>query len=433
MPKNTLGKHPALKITGYVIFLLFIYFLLPFYSVSRLGFLGLAILFLFYLINIAVGAAIFKRYSARIYSLDSLIQGLREKLNLLSIEYCKIQEINIALNEKHNRYNSLRGFLEKINQSLDLGKVADIIASGVFSLIGNRKCVCLLYLVDPQTQKLSLFKAKKEEPGLIIKSKEGSILDLWVLKHASPLLIEDIKNDFRFDLEKLKLQDPRDFSSLISAPFIVENKFLGIIRLDNKQAGFFTQDDLRFLVSISDLGKLALESSELFRKTQDLAIHDSLTLLYTKGYFSERLKEEFKRCLRQAMPFSVLMLDIDFFKNYNDKFGHAAGDIVLKEISRIIRESLSKFNAIISRFGGEEFCVGLSGMDKHGACDVAEALRERIGEEKIILRRTVSHVSVSIGVANFPADVTEEDELIRASDKALYKAKEKGRNRVCHI
>lgn len=430
---NTLGKLLPLKITGYIFIFLLVYFIVPFYFSCRFNSHRLAALLLFYSANLIAAALILRKHSAKNYSLDSSIQNLREKLNLLSVEYFKIQEANVALNERRARYNSLRGFLDKINQSLDLDKVADTIASGAFSLVGDKKGTCLLYLVDPRTQKLALFKAKKEDSGLVVKSKEGNILDFWVLKHANPLLIEDVKNDFRFDLEKLKLQDSRVISSLVAAPLISENKFLGIIRLDNQQANFFTQDDLRFLVSIADLGALALENSELFQKTQDLAIHDALTLLYTKGYFAERLKEEFKRCLRQAMPLSMLMLDIDFFKSYNDEFGHTAGDIVLKEISRVISDSLGNFNAVISRFGGEEFCVSLSGIDKDSACKIAETLRERIEKEKIILRRTDSHVTVSIGVANFPADATEEDELIRTSDKALYMAKQKGRNRVCSI
>nr|MBP7836438.1 GGDEF domain-containing protein [Candidatus Omnitrophota bacterium] len=212
-----------------------------------------------------------------------------------------------------------------------------------------------------------------------------------------------------------------------------ENKILGIIRLDNPAKYFYSQDDLRFLVSVSDLGAVALENSELFKRTQDLAIHDALTSLYTKGYFAERLKGECKRCARQKMPLAMLMLDIDLFKNYNDKFGHTAGDIVLKKVSQLIAGFLNNFNPIISRFGGEEFCAIIAGMDKAGALAAAETLRCRIEEEKIILRREESHITVSIGVANFPDDAVEEDELIQRADKAMYKAKQKGRNRVCSI
>ncbi len=430
---NTLGKFFPLKITGYTLLFLSLYLILPVYLAEFCRPNRLIPLFSFYLINCIIVTGLLRKNSSKSYSLDSLIQEIREKINLLTVDYLKAQENSIALNEKRQRYDSLKNLLENINQSLDLDTVADAFVVKVFSLVGKNKGVCVLYLVDNQTQRLSLFKARKEDPGLVIKSKEGDIFDFWVLRHASPLLVEDIKNDFRFDLEKLKSQDARAISSLINAPFISENKFLGSIRLDNPESHFFTQDDLRFLVAMSDLGALALENSELFQRTQDLAIHDALTALYTKGYFAERLKDEFKRCHRQSLPLSMLMLDIDLFKNYNDQFGHTAGDIVLREISSIIRDALSNFNAIISRFGGEEFCCVITGMDKNSAYSVAEALRERIEKQKIILRRSESHVTVSIGIANFPQDAADEDELIQRSDKALYKAKQKGRNQVCCI
>jgi diguanylate cyclase (GGDEF)-like protein len=432
MPKP-LGNALPLKITGYTALFLLLYFILPVYFFKFFGTHRAIFLFLFYAANFVIVVCLFRKNSAKIYAFDSLIQDNQERLNLLNVECLKEVENNLALKEKSKRYNSLKVVLEKINQSLDLDEVADNLTSEAFSLIGAKDEVCVLYLVDNQTQKLALFKAKKGEPNLVVKSKEGNILDIWVLRHASPLLIEDIKNDFRFDLEKLRLQDPRSVASLIAAPFISENKLLGLIKLDSKRARSYTQDDLRFLVSISDLGALAIENSELFQRTQDLAIHDALTSLYTKGYFGERLKDEFKRCRRQATPICALMLDIDLFKNYNDKFGHTAGDIVLKEISRIIKDVLSNFNSIISRFGGEEFCAVITGMDKNSACGLADSLRERIEKEKIYLRRIESHVTVSIGVANFPDDAADEDELIQRSDKALYEAKQKGRNRVCCI
>ena len=290
--------------------------------------------------------------------------------------------------------------------------------------------MCILYLVDEQTQVLSLFKTKKENEKLIIKSKKGDIFDLWVLRHTSPLFVEEARKDFRFDLDKLKIQDIRPISSLISSPLMSEHRFLGILRLDNPVSGFYTQDDLRFFVTICDLGGVALENCKLFQKMQDLAIHDGLTSLYTKGYFLERLKEEYKRSIRQNTTLPLLMLDIDHFKNYNDKFGHTAGDIVLKNLSLTIVEFLKDSSAIISRFGGEEFCIILPCIDKKEAHVIAERLRKKIEKTKIILRRQKTNITVSIGVATFPLDTRDEDELILRADKAMYNAKQKGRNRV---
>ncbi len=385
----------------------------------------------FYLINLLFALYSLKKNHSRIYQLRLKIEDLRERINLLHDEHSHELKNKIALRDKIGRYNSLKNIIEELNQNLDLESVADSLASISFSLIADNRGVCLLYLLDQETQlRLSLIKTKKENKGLVIKTKEGDIFDFWVLRHATPLLIEDIKKDFRFDLDRLKSEDMRPVSSLIAAPLVSEHRFFGILRLDHPDTGFYSQDDLRFLVKICDLGAVALENGELFKKTQDLAVHDELTSLYTKGYFLERLKEECKRGLRQNRAFSLLMLDIDYFKHYNDKFGHMAGDIVLKTISQIITEIFKDANPIVSRFGGEEFCVAISGADKKKAYGLACELLAKVEKTKITLRKQETGVTVSIGVATFIEDAQDENELIFKADRAMYEAKQKGRNRV---
>jgi len=399
--------------------------------VFQLHFFPLKVLSAFYLFNLSVALFILKLNRSRIYRFRLKAQDLKEQSNILTDKNSQEIKNHAALEEKIRRYNKLKDIIEEINQNLSVESIADRLAEISFSLIAKGKGVCVLYLADSQTQQLILFKTKKENRNLIIKTKEGDIFDSWVLRHATPLLIEDIKKDFRFDLDKLKAQDVRPIASLISAPFLSTHRFLGALRLDYSQANFFSQDDLRLLVAISDLGAVALENGELFQKTQDLAIHDELTALYTKGYFLERLKEEYKRSVRQNRPLSLLMLDIDYFKNYNDKFGHTAGDIVLRTLSQSITAELKDVGPIISRFGGEEFCVLISGLLKPKVMSIAEGLRKKIENLKIVLRREETGITVSIGVATFPQDAKDEDELIIKSDRMMYEAKQSGRNMVC--
>jgi diguanylate cyclase (GGDEF)-like protein len=128
-----------------------------------------------------------------------------------------------------------------------------------------------------------------------------------------------------------------------------------------------------------------------------------------------------------------MMIDIDFFKQYNDKFGHTAGDIVLKKMGQLLYDVLRDYNPLLCRFGGEEFLVMLPGINKAMSLDIAEKLRSRIEKENIVLRRQDTYITVSIGVASLPVDTKDEDELIQKADKAMYSAKSKGRNRVCFI
>jgi len=358
------------------------------------------------------------------------MQNLEEKINILKDQNLQESKSRYALEEKIRRYSSLKVIIEEINQELEIDATAGSLVNIVFSLVGNSKGTCIFYLIDQQSQKLSLFKTRKEDKRLVIKAKEGDMFDLWVLRHISPLLIENVKRDFRFDLEFIKPQELRPISSLISSPLVTENSFVGVLRLDNNDPAVYSQDDLRLLVTISDLGAVAIENGELFQKTQDLAIHDGLTGLFTKGYFLDRLKEQCKRTLRQKEKFSLLMLDIDYFKKYNDRFGHTAGDIVLKSISASISEFLKEANPIICRFGGEEFCIILPRKDKKEADLLAEGLLKKVEETKVVLRRQETNITVSIGVATFPEDAGSEDELILKADKAMYLAKQNGRNRV---
>ncbi len=411
------------------IFLLF-YICLPIYLAINLKLLSFKVLFVFYFFNLLAIGYLFNKNLKVSYRLKLKIQDIQEKLNILQDQ--NLQEINnkASLEEKIRRYASLKNIIEKINKDFDIDCIAGSVTDIAFSLIGANKGVGILYLVDNQSQKIVLLKTKKEDKKLVIKAKEGDIFDFWVLRHAGPLLVEDAGNDFRFDLEKVKKQDTRPILSLIISPFISENRFLGILRLDRDIPGFYSQDDLRFLVAISDIAAVALENAELFQKTQDLAIHDSLTSFYTKVYFRQRLKDECKRSIVSGIPLSLLMLDIDYFKNYNDKFGHTSGDIVLKNLSSNIQNSLKDCNFLISRFGGEEFCVALLGKDKGQTRAIAEELRAQIEKMKINLRRQDTGITVSIGLASFAQNITDEDELIRKADLAMYEAKQKGRNRV---
>ena len=352
-------------------------------------------------------------------------------MNLASEERAGEIKGREALAAKISRYRGLKGVAEELNQSLELDYLAQHLTRIAFSLVAGNKGACLLYLVDSRANQISLFKAQRQGAGGVIKEKEGDIFDAWVLRHASPLLVENTSRDFRFDAGKLSLRQEREISSLISAPLVSRQRISGILRLDNPQPGFFAQDDLRFLVKICELGAAALENSRLYARTQDLASHDELTGLHTKDYCLERMARECRSAGRHKGTLSLLLVDIDNFKAYNDRFGHTAGDILLKAVSRLIRDSFQGEGVLTSRFGGEEFCILLGGVGRDAAFGLAQRLREKIAQEKVILRRQETAVTASIGVAGLPADAAEADELIQKADKAMYQAKEKGRNQVC--
>ena len=427
MQQNSAGKKTWLCILFFAVILVAINSVFLQQKINLIFYLA------FILSNIFIFVLFLKFYSAKLLLIQSDAQHYQETINIIAVENKKNQEHNLALKLKITRYDNLKKLIEDLNQSLKLDIVIGVLSSTVYTLISNSTGVALFYLVDNHYQKINLVHSIKDDADLVVLSKEGDIFDQWVLRHSSQLIIENLKNDFRFDSDSIGGQELRPVISLISSPLISNNSLLGLLRLESETAGFFNQDDLRFLSLVADLGAVALENSLLFQKTQDLAIHDDLTALYTRSYFIDRLRDETRRVQRLDQHLSLMMIDIDFFKQYNDKFGHILGDLVLKRMGILLKDALGEFNPLLCRFGGEEFLVMLSGIDKKKSLIIAEELRQRIQKEKIMLRRQDTHITVSIGVASLPLDTKDEDELVQKVDRAMYAAKEKGRNRVCSI
>ncbi|MES0492161.1 MAG: GGDEF domain-containing protein [Leptospirales bacterium] len=167
---------------------------------------------------------------------------------------------------------------------------------------------------------------------------------------------------------------------------------------------------------------------------KNLAVKDGLTGLYNHRYFYEKLKEEFTRVKRYGKTVVLLMIDIDHFKQYNDEFGHVAGDFILKEVAANLQEE-SRETDTVARYGGEEFVIIAPEMSKAQAKPFAERVRQLIVDFEFKNEQISAgkHLTISIGVGVYPGDGDTFDELIQATDKALYRAKETGRNKVVEV
>ena len=187
---------------------------------------------------------------------------------------------------------------------------------------------------------------------------------------------------------------------------------------------------IKYIPYFAKLLKLCLERIRLYEKMQELSIYDSLTKVYNRRHFMERYRDEFERANKVKIDLSFLMVDIDYFKKINDTYGHLVGDAVLREVAKLIRANLREID-FIGRFGGEEFSVVLLETDKASAIMAAERISSRISRERIKVFDEALNITVSIGVAELPQNTSDPDIFIEVADKALYKAKVTGRNRVC--
>jgi len=164
----------------------------------------------------------------------------------------------------------------------------------------------------------------------------------------------------------------------------------------------------------------------------DLAHLDGLTGAYNKKYITEYLNTEIKRCKDLSLPLSFIIFDLDHFKSVNDKYGHLAGDFVLKESINLIKEKVLRASDIIGRYGGEEFCIILSEAPLKRAADVAERIRIAVEEYKFEYNNKILPITISIGVACIGNKISTGEEIIEEADHKLYKAKQNGRNQVVY-
>ena len=378
-----------------------------------------------FLLTSFVGYNFLKMTENSFHSHTLKIEKLDEETTILSSAKREKEKVISALEAKLNRYSVLKDVATSLSTVLAIEDVESIIVERVRSTVA-KDGRAFLFLINTEKQELSLSASY----GMLkSKEKKGDFFDQWVFRHRKSLIIEDIGRDFRFpDSEVDKAKE--SFKSLIATPIITGNKLLGIIRMDHEKEFAFAQDDLRLLDIISGLGAVALQNAYLYSRTQELAIRDGLTGLFVRRVFMERFQEELRRGLRAKHPFSLLMLDIDHFKTYNDQYGHTSGDLVLKHISRIVTFIVGE-GGIVGRYGGEELAILLIGADKDRALKEAEEIRVLVEKKPLMLRRKESHVTVSIGVSAYPSDSSVREDLIRIADERLYKAKTKGRNRVC--
>ncbi len=213
--------------------------------------------------------------------------------------------------------------------------------------------------------------------------------------------------------------------TFMAFPLFVGDNMSAILAIEG--ASRFSYGRFRILVP-----QVALEfrKVDLYEQVQKLSIVDGLTEVFLRRYLMERLEEEVDRARRLSLSFSVGMVDVDHFKQCNDKYGHLVGDAVLKKIAERLKSSVREVD-MIARYGGEEFCIVLPETDKKSAKMVAERLRKSIETKEIKAFDENVRMTVSAGISTFPEDGENVATLVDKADTALYKAKRKGRNRVC--
>lgn len=241
------------------------------------------------------------------------------------------------------------------------------------------------------------------------------------LRTARPAVANDVRRDEDY------VAIVPDVLAKLCVPIVVDGRVEGMINLESRTVDSYSPGDVDFLAALAESTAIAVKNSRLYRTVEQSAIRDGLTGLYNHSYFHQTLTDEMVRARRYGRDVSLVLLDVDDFKRYNDDFGHLAGDRVLRWLGKVLLEHTRRADTV-ARYGGEEFAVIMSETPHDQAMIAAEKLLfaiDRKGPDD-----TEGKITVSLGVSTYPADGASTADLIAAADRRMYRAKHEGKNRM---
>jgi len=323
---------------------------------------------------------------------------------------------------------TLLNFAGSMSDVIDLEELAEAILTPITSAVRASQTTVLF----PGNNHFSARFARryiKDAPVIPVKFYRDSPIVTWLARENKPLTREIITIEPEF---KGLWQEERDTLGAaqieLLCPLKSKQKLVAILAMSKKYPrGFYTQDDADMLMTLAHEAAIAIENADLYERARQRTNTDELTGLFNHRYFHQRLDEEITRSSRFGDIFSLIFLDVDLFKAYNDVSGHLAGDIVLKQIGHLVRESVRDTD-ICFRYGGDEFAVILPETHLDDGRKLAERIRKGI-EAQMDLQG--APLTCSVAIASWPTDGVMREEIIQAADAALYYAKQTGKNRTC--
>jgi diguanylate cyclase (GGDEF)-like protein len=287
----------------------------------------------------------------------------------------------------------------------------------------------LTYFWNEKEDRFALRSCVAVDEKLRTTQGSGNLFNLWAVKHGKPMLF----TPGRLLTVDALLADMNSRSALI-VPVFVNNRVMGSLQFFSEKADAFSQEDIQLLWIMVRVAENLLARETATEGLIQFAFTDHLTGLRTRGYFEQQLELEMKRSERNQQPFVLLMLDIDHFKTLNDTYGHHVGDVVLKQVARILTADMREVDTV-ARYGGEEFVIVLPDTTEEEGHAVAQRIRKAVEQAEYAHERLpgaeTKRLSISIGLSVFDAKLrTNKRELVDSADSALYTAKSLGRNRV---
>ena len=324
-------------------------------------------------------------------------------------------------------HTATKALLSTLDLEILLGQILDAAISAIPAAEKG-----MLYLIAHDTGRLEMRATlgySESDPRIQKYGEAGSASYIeQVVQKRAPVRIDNLGNTIS-SREHEQDQDEQSAQSAIAAPLIMENRILGALTLESLKQAAFSNSDLRLLVNFAITATAAIRNAQLHAEVHKMAITDALTGLYNRRGFYTMGEREFERTLRFNTSLSIILLDIDLFKQINDTYGHSVGDKVLQLVAEQTQRSVRKVD-IVGRYGGDEFILLLPDTDRFGASAVADRLRKHISTISLQVENTPITISVSMGIVELIPKIDKLEDLIKRADEALYVAKQSGRNRL---
>jgi diguanylate cyclase (GGDEF)-like protein len=369
-----------------------------------------------------------------------ILHDRNRALNAKTLEYEALADEHLVAYDNIERYREKKEALDRRLSELSALQAA----TSALALATSYRDIYLttvdtaLKLCDCDTALVALLK--EENDSLVVTEFRGGFTPWvsgeefelakgvlgWVARHGQPELVQDVGGDPRFQATSKEAL----LKSVIAVPLVSDSRVSAVLLVGRVDEPDLSRDQLFLMSGLATQSGMALHRAYLHNELERLAITDGLTGLYNRRYFDETISKEAARAERYQGRYSVILLDVDNFKNYNDKNGHPAGDRLLIQVADIVRRSVRQID-IAARYGGEEFVVILPETDGEAAVRVAERIRSSLQalEFEGADRQPLGYLSASLGIAAFPAHGASGREIVASADAALYRAKTEGRNR----
>ncbi|OGC02956.1 MAG: hypothetical protein A3G35_18300 [candidate division NC10 bacterium RIFCSPLOWO2_12_FULL_66_18] len=371
----------------------------------------------------------------RVRELEAQVQGQAreirafEKIELLQDHNRELEAENRTLQEKVAELHTFLNLSKTLSATLNMEELFRL----ALHLIGRSLHVDAysLMLLDEAGERLVVKAAfgLPEDGGPDLALRLGEGISGLVAQTGQAMLVPDASAESRF-LEQECF--PQQHGSFICVPLRIKGReVIGVLNAQKPEPHGFSLGDMDLFQAVANQVAAALENAQLYQRTKELSARDDLTGLFNRRHFFDNLEKEIQRARRYRRVFSLLMLDLDDFKGYNDTHGHLRGDEALKEVARLLLAN-SRRADVVGRFGGEEFVVLLPEINKQGAAVVAEKMRTAVEQYAFFGRETQpgGRLTVTLGLVTYPVDSEEGLELVDLADRALYAGKQQGGNRV---